>query len=254
MNNLPVDLFYEEFGSGQVFIFIHGFPLDHTTWLPIANIMKEKVRCILPDVRGLGRSPITGTEATIPEMAADVIRLMDRLNIQQAVISGHSMGGYIAMEMAHTYPDRVIGLGLIATRAAADTPEKLAARLESRREVLKNGRASIIKSMAPRLTEQSALLPKLVRVMEKSDPRGIAMCQYAMVNRADATAWLKAINYPIVVAAGGRDVIIPEDELRQLSQELKDGRFYYSPVADHMLPIIEPELIARALLETYVKD
>ncbi len=70
MSNLSVDLYFEEMGQGTPFLFVHGFPLDHATWLPVARLLKSKARCILPDTRGLGKSPVTGTEATIEDMAA----------------------------------------------------------------------------------------------------------------------------------------------------------------------------------------
>jgi 3-oxoadipate enol-lactonase len=253
MNNGSVDLFYEEMGQGTPLIFVHGFPFDHATWLPVARLLRDKARCIMPDMRGLGKSPVTGTETSILDMATDVIRLMDRLAIQKAVIIGHSMGGYIAMQMAHSFSDRVIGLGLVATRAEPDAPDKSASRLESRDEVLKNGTASIIANMAALLTKNEDILREILPVMEKTSAQGVAMAQYAMVYRHDATPWLEAVKYPVVVIAGGKDEIIPEDELRNLTGRLKNGKYYSSPGASHMIPMEEPGLIARALEETFLK-
>lgn len=254
MTNIPVDLYYAEMGQGKPLIFIHGFPLDHSTWLPVAQQLKSKARCILPDLRGLGKSPITGTETTILEMAEDVVRLMDRLDIRQAVVIGHSMGGYVAMQMAHSFPDRVMGLGLVATRAEPDSPESAASRLESRDDVLKNGISSIVRTMASRLTDNAEILPELLAIMEKNSSQGIAMAQYAMVHRQNATPWLKEISNPVVVVAGGKDGITSEEGLKKLVQILKKGKFYSSPTSTHMIPIEEPGLIARALEETFLNQ
>jgi 3-oxoadipate enol-lactonase len=252
MNKNSIDLSFSELGQGMPVIFLHGFPLDHTTWLPVSKLIQTKFRCILPDLRGLGKSPVVGTETTIKIMAEDVTRLMDKLEISQAVIAGHSMGGYVAMQLAHSFPDRVNGLVLIATRADADEPDKAAARLLSRENVLKNGSAELVENMASRLTDDPVLEADLRKVMEKTNPQGMAMAQFAMANREDATPWLSKITLPIVVVAGEKDVIIPIDSMRNLAQRLSCGKFYFSPTATHMIPMEAPELLARALEETYL--
>jgi pimeloyl-ACP methyl ester carboxylesterase len=249
----PVDLFHVEMGEGQPLILLHGFPLDHTTWLPTANLLKVHYRCLLPDLRGHGRSPVPGREARIAELGADVIRLMDNLGIDTAIIAGHSMGGYIAMHMAHEFPERLIGLGLIATRADADAPERAAARMESRREALAGRTDTLIQSMLQRLTDREDIREKIFPVMQKTDPRGIAMAQYAIAERENAARWLDELAYPVVVVAGGKDIINSEEVSQNILAHLNDSRYYLSPEATHMVLMEEPGLIARALVETYLK-
>ena len=253
MNKNTVDLFFEEIGQGTPFIFLHGFPLDHTTWLPVARLLKDKARCILPDLRGHGKSPVVGTEATIMLMAEDVTRLMDKLEIPQAVIVGHSMGGYIAMQLAKSFPDRVNGLGLVATQSEPDAPDKAAARLQSREDVLKNGTAALVENMASRLTDDISVLQGLRKVMERTHPQGVAMAQFAMVHRNDATPWLSEITLPVVVIAGAKDKIIQEETMRRIALLLCSGKYYLSQTASHMIPIEDPLLVAHALGETFLK-
>jgi pimeloyl-ACP methyl ester carboxylesterase len=213
--------------------------------------MKEKARCILPDLRGLGKSPVNGTETTIRQMAEGVIRLMDKLEIEKAVICGHSMGGYVAMQLAHSFPRRVCGLGLVATRVEADSEEQAASRLAIREDALRNGPAGVIQNMASRLTDRADIRAEIVSVMEMTDPRGIAMSQYAISNRENAEPWLQELDYPVVVVAGDRDVINNEDMSKNIIAHLRFGKYYSSPTASHMLPMEEPERIVRALVETY---
>lgn len=251
MSEPGVDLFHMEMGEGQPLVLLHGFPLDHTTWLPAASLLKTYFRCILPDLRGHGRSTIPATEATIQDMAGDVIRLMDRLNIERAIVCGHSMGGYIAECLAHEYPERVNGLGLIATRDDADSPERAAARMESRKEALAGRTGTLISSMLERLTDRQNIREAIWPVMQKTDPRGIAMAQYAIAGRGNAGPWLEELNYPVVVVTGGKDVINSEEVTRDILFHLSDGRYYPAPESSHMVLMEEPGLIARALMETY---
>ena len=252
MNDLPVELYFEEIGRGKPIIFLHGYPLDHTIWLPVAQLLQDKARCILPDLHGMGKSPVVGTEATILQMATDVIHLMDRLTLDQAIIVGHSMGGYIAMSLAHNFPERVCGLGLVTTRAEPDLPAKVLERLASREEVLKNGSSRLIDEMAGRLTDKPAIRQQILPIMQKTSPQGIAAALFAMAHREDAAPWLKSIDFPVFTAAGGMDILSPEQGLKEMSLLLKHGKFYTSPTATHMLPMEEPGLITRALQETYL--
>jgi len=254
MNKNTVDLFFEEIGQGTPIVFLHGFPLDHTTWQPVARLLKDEARCILPDLRGHGKSPVIGKEATIQLMAEDVTRLMDKLEIPQAIIVGHSMGGYVTLQLAHSFPDRISGLGLVATRSEPDEPEKAAARLQSREDVLINGTSTLVESMAARLTDDQSILPELRKVMEKTHPEGVAMAQFAMIHRKDATDWLSQITLPVVVIAGARDNIIPEETMRRMALLLCSGKYYSSPTASHMIPIEDALLVAHALEETFLNS
>ncbi|MEI8132820.1 MAG: alpha/beta hydrolase [Leptolinea sp.] len=253
MNKKAVELFYEEIGQGTPIVFLHGFPLDHTTWQPVARLLKDEARCILPDLRGHGNSPVIGTEATIQLMAEDVTLLMDKLEIPQAIIVGHSMGGYVALQLAHSFPDRISGLGLVATRSEPDEPEKAAARLQSREDVLKIGTSTLVESMAARLTDDQSILPELCNVMRRTHPEGVAMAQFAMIQRKDATEWLSQITLPIVVIAGAKDKIIPEETMRRMAL-LCSGKYYSSPTSSHMIPIEDPVLVAHALRGTFLNN
>ncbi len=253
MTENPVDLSYVEIGMGQPLLLLHGFPLDHTTWLPAAILLKTSFRCVLPDLRGHGCSPVPGTETTISEMAADVIRLMDRLNIDKAVICGHSMGGYIATSMAHDYADRLCGLGLIATRVDTDALDRAAARMESRKDALAGRTDSLVQAMLERLTDRADIRTEILPVMQKTDPRGIAMAQYAIATRENAGPWLESLDSPVVVVTGGKDSINPEEVTFDILAHLRDARYYPAPEATHMVLMEEPGLIARALIETYGK-
>lgn len=252
MDDGVVDLYYEEIGAGKPVVLIHGFPLDHTTWLPVSNLLATKARCVLPDVRGLGRSPVTGIETSISSMGDDIVRLLDRLSIEKAVIVGHSMGGYICMEIVHNHPDRVSGLGLVATRASADTPEKAAGRLSDRQEVLKNGPAKLIDTMASRLTEDPEIRDQLLEIMKKNSPEGIAMALYAMAHRMDATEYLEALSIPVAMVIGIKDVFSPPDFFKTLSKWVKNGHIFSSPTGTHMILMEEPGLVARALEDTFL--
>ncbi|MGH7658547.1 MAG: alpha/beta fold hydrolase, partial [Gemmatimonadales bacterium] len=84
-------------GSGPAVLFIHGYPLDHRIWDPQLNGL-EGWRRIAPDLRGFGHSPAPAGVTGLADYAADLGATLDALEVEQAVVVGLSMGGYIAFE------------------------------------------------------------------------------------------------------------------------------------------------------------
>lgn len=220
MEYKPVQLYFEETGQGVPVILLHGFPLDHTTWDRITPSLKEKARLILPDLRGHGRSPATEGVYSMRLLAEDIAALMDKLQIEKAVLVGHSMGGYISLAFAHAYPHRLAGLGLVATIATADLPEKRQARLITVDEVKRKGVQTMAKSQAARLSDRDDVREHIYNLVMQTKPSTIISCLKGMAERPDASPYLPEINVPAVVIAGKADKGIPIEESRVMAQLL----------------------------------
>ncbi len=128
---------------------IHGFPLDHTSWNEVATLLENDFDLILPDLRGFGQSTTVETPYTMSDMADDLAGLLDHLGIEKVALAGHSMGGYVALAFAKKYPQRVSGLGLVASQAAADSPERKAATLSNCRRCRSKRRGDCCRSDDP---------------------------------------------------------------------------------------------------------
>lgn len=105
---------YADEGSGEVIIFIHGLGSYSPAWYKNISVLKNNFRCIAIDLPGYGKSSKEVHSGSMEFYGDVILELMDRLNIKQAVISGHSMGGQIGIVMALKYPDRVSKLILVA--------------------------------------------------------------------------------------------------------------------------------------------
>lgn len=97
-------LFFREFGEGKPFIIMHGLFGLSDNWVSIARVLSENYRVIIPDLRNHGQSPHSPV-FNYDAMTADILELMDDLNLDQAVILGHSMGGKVAMQFALQNPE-----------------------------------------------------------------------------------------------------------------------------------------------------
>ncbi len=169
-----IDLYFEEHGSGTAVVLLHGYPLDHTIWQEVVPTLAEHARVIAPDLRGHGRTDAPKGVYSMRLIADDIAGLLDALELPQAIVVGHSMGGYAALAFAQAYPTRLLGLGMVASQAAADTPKRRAGRLENASEVQQNGLAGIANSMPARLTTQARLIPTLRSLILSTTPEGAA--------------------------------------------------------------------------------
>ena len=116
-------LHYVEYGdpAGVALVFLHGWP---DSWFSFSRVLPllPDVRAMALDQRGFGDSDRPDDGYSIPELASDVIAFMDALNIERAVLVGHSFGSFVARQTAIAYPSRVDGLVLIGTGFAASNP------------------------------------------------------------------------------------------------------------------------------------
>ena len=91
-------MYYEETGSGEPVLLLHGHTLDRRMWDGQVEYLKESFRLIVPDMRGYGKTtdPREGYQFTHMD---DILTLMDSLHIEKAHVVGLSMGAYVAGDM-----------------------------------------------------------------------------------------------------------------------------------------------------------
>ncbi len=116
-NDQIVEMYYETHGNGTPILLIHGWLCNSTFWEDFKKLADtNKCFLIIPDLRGHGETK-HGSDSSITRLAEDMILLLDFLNIQKAIVIGHSMGGLVAQSLYKKIPDRIIALGLWNTGA-----------------------------------------------------------------------------------------------------------------------------------------
>jgi pimeloyl-ACP methyl ester carboxylesterase len=117
-----VHLHYARQGStyGPAIILLHGYSDSSFSFSRVMPLIPAEFRVIAPDLRGHGHSARPAKGYRIGDFAADVIRMMDRLNIREADIVGHSMGSFVAQAIAERAPERVARLILLGSAPVAD--------------------------------------------------------------------------------------------------------------------------------------
>lgn len=230
---------YEVLGDGPPVVLLHPFPANHELWLPAAQQLVTRYRVILPDLRGHGDSGVGKGPATMPKHAADISRVLDDAKVGQAAFAGVSIGGYVLFEFWRRNRDRVSALALIDTKAAPDTPEGRAGRLQSAADVLERGVEPFIDSMLPKLLGKTTrhARPDLVeaaqKMMLKMSPEDISLVLKGMAERPDSVPTLKTVNVPTLILVGDEDTLTTVADAELMKQNISGSRMKIIAKAGH---------------------
>lgn len=105
-------------------LLIHGVTASHLSWPFVAERLPD-ARVIAPDLRGRGRSNEVTGRAGLVAHARDLIAVLDALDVERAVVVGHSMGAFVALVLGDLYPDRVSRVVLVDGGLPLDLPAGL---------------------------------------------------------------------------------------------------------------------------------
>lgn len=246
---------WSEAGTGDAVIFIHGFPFNRTMWDGQLNAVPDGWRFIAPDLTGFGESADSGTDPLMMErFSDDIVQLMKQLDVDQAVIVGLSMGGYVALDLVTRYPDRVRALVLTATRANADSDEARKKRFELAAKSRAHGTIPVIETMLPHLLSAHSRLkmPALVKqvhaMMESTSPQTLSRALLGMAQRKDYTAELAGINVSTLVVRGDSDDIIPATEMDGIARGVRGARQEVITLTGHLPPLENTEVFNSILV------
>ena len=255
-----VMLSYDERGSGLPVVLIHGFPLCRKMWRPqAAPLAAAGYRVICPDLPGFGDSPLPAGQASMARYADAVIGLLDDLEIEQAVVGGMSMGGYVLLNLVERYPGRVLGALYLLTRAAADDAAGKEKRTLLAAEVRGGNRVIVPETFAGVLfatgtpEQQPQLVAEVRQWMEATPADGVAGGLLAMRDRDDYLGKLAGLTVPSLVVGAERDRAIPPEHARALAGGLPDAELIIIPGAGHMANLEQPQPFNRALLDFLAK-
>lgn len=262
MPYLEVDgarLHYVDVGPGTVgppLVLLHAFPLHSAMWAPQIACLCAGHRVIAPDLKGFGASdaPEDPDHYTMLGYADELAGLLDGLGVERAVLGGLSMGGYVAFAFLRRYPDRVAGLVLADTRAAADTTEVFERRTDHQDQVARLGTTALIEVLlAGLLCDHTKVnrpeLVEQVRRLMANPAAGFIGALEAMKHRPDATAELASIAVPALVVVGEDDALAPPDVARAMHGTIQGSRLAVLPRAGHLSNLEAPDGFNAAVAE-----
>ncbi|MGE5230741.1 MAG: alpha/beta fold hydrolase [Deltaproteobacteria bacterium] len=255
-----IKLFVTDEGEGEPLVLGHGMWCTGRMFAGLARPLGSYHRLITVDLRAHGRSGVPSGNWSVADVGEDYRRVLDALGIERAVLAGYSMGGMGALHFALAHPERLRGLVLICTTAAAEAPV--------RRVQITALAALVAAAGAPEWVTAEAAGATFGRTFRRAYPEVVdewrraisAMPRKALVQalravsfRPSLTRHLGEIPTPTLILAGGRDRIAPAKDSLTMAKRLPHAQLQVVRGASHGLPIERPRNVA-ALIRRFIRD
>lgn len=240
-------------GINEVVVLLHGYCGSSAYWEHVVEELEQSVRVIAPDARGHGRSSAPDEEIYTMDMyAEDVAQLLIRLQINNAVLLGHSLGGYITLAFVEKYAKKLSGFGLIHSTALEDSGASKENRDKAVEAIEQNGIQMFVDGLIPKLfapANVEALSNEVERVKQigyGTAQQGAIRTARGMKARANRSQVIEQSELPVLLVAGTSDKIIPIESAFAASNRLTvkielDG-------AGHMGMVEQPKELIAAIL------
>ncbi len=217
-------------------LLIHAFPLDAGMWQGQQSSFGARLPVVAPNLPGFGGTEPSGDVMTMRSAAERCIQQMDAAGLDDTVVCGLSMGGYVALELWRAARERISGLILANTRSGPDTAEAAAARLTLAARLLKEGSAFLVDNPPPLLTAgASQELWDRVRSLIAVQPAGsIAAAALGMAERPDSTPDLAGIDVPTLVVTSAQDSLIAPEATSPMARQIPGAELAVIDGAGHL--------------------
>ena len=198
---------YTKVGTGPHLCFLHGFCEDSRIWEPLITAFAKTHTCIAIDLPGFGAStsiPFT----TIPEVVKQIKNLLDYENVEQPILLGHSLGGYIVAEYIHQYPSSLAAAAFIHSTTYADNSIKKENRLKSINFINTYGTSEFFRIFMSGLVASShkaRLRENLTAMVNATPTASVIAGLHAMRDRKDRSSVLDTFDKPVLLLRGEED-------------------------------------------------
>jgi len=234
-----VRCYYEVLGQGDPLLLIPGLGLTCRTWEEVAPELAQHFSLILLDNRGIGLSAPKRPPRTLADYSADVIELLDHLQLDRVHVLGLSLGGIIAQRVAVDHPSRVNRLVLVSCT------DRFSPYLQQTAQLLGHALLRFSWEQFVRMSEMLGTCPEYFdrenaqverRIRAKcagpSNRRGVA-CQLRCVARSEMEPSDYRILAPTLVIAGQDDRLIPSCYARNMAEKIPHSQFVLLPNIGH---------------------
>ncbi len=241
-------------------VLAHCWTGDWRIWEPVAARLAATRTVVLWDHRDHGSSGTSPAgAASVDQLAADLLTVIDHLDIERAVVAGHSMGGMTALATALAAPERVAALGLVSTSAApAAWPAGAGAALPRLVSLVGSERLD-----ADGLDGRRGTAAVRGALGRKAHPDAVARVRatFAATSPSLRARWLEAIGEfdvrgrldeitcPTTVVVGRLDSLLATPHSRALHEGIPHSSLHVLPGAGHMLPLERPDSLDALLTD-----
>jgi pimeloyl-ACP methyl ester carboxylesterase len=231
---------YDVVGKGKTsLVFIHGWSCDGRYWQQQIPVFAKEYQVITVDLAGHGHSSLDRSEFSMLSFAKDVKAIIDKENIDSAILIGHSMGGAVVAEAARLMPDEVVGIVGVDTlqNVAERSPQSVIdAMIKSFEDDFESAAQEFVSPMFPEGTDQQ--LRNWVKKDMSSAPKEIALSAFrnylGQYVNGEAAVVFEDITIPVVSINARLWPTAPEENRKHI----KDYQLFYIEETGHF-PMLE---------------
>lgn len=208
---------FTDSGEGTAIIFLHGFLENKKMWQDYVALFSKKYHVITIDLLGHGETECLGYVHEMEENANAVNQVLEHLNIEKAIIVGHSMGGYVGLAFAELYPEKIQKLVLLNSTSKEDSAEKKLNRTRAIKAVKQNYVNFVSLAIANLFSENNRTrfaseIEKAKVQALKTPLQGIVASLEGMKIRKDREALLQKNLFPVLLVLGKKDPVLNYEE------------------------------------------
>ncbi len=231
-------------GSGPALLFLHG-AMGFPGWLPFFDRLANDFDVLAPDHPSFGRSTTPDWLGEIGDLAYFYLDLIERLGLERVHLIGHSMGGWIALEMAIRSQQRIGTLMLLNSAGIRIKGKPIADIL-----VMDRADTTRLAIADPKLVEAALTLPLTPEMEQTLAQNRVSAARLAWQPRffnPNLQKWLHRIRVPTTIVWGDRDGIIPPDYAAAFAELIPGARVVMVEGAAHSPHVEKPDAVLGAI-------
>ena len=248
-NGLTTHFKLEGTGDGAPLVFINALGTDLRIWDGVVSHLTSYHPVLRFDKRGHGLSDCPPAPYSIRSFSADLLDMLNQLEISQAIVVGISVGGMIAMDFAACWPERVLSMILCDTAPVIGTANSWNDRIDG---VRKNGMESMAPAIlarwfAPTFKNKSpAAYQGYYNMLTRMPVEGyIGTCE--AIRDANLTEAARTVEAPTLILCGAEDVSTPPGLVQGLTELISNAEYHEIPGAGHSICIEQPDAVAEQI-------
>jgi pimeloyl-ACP methyl ester carboxylesterase len=256
-----INIYYEISGEGEPLVLISGLGYGLWQWHKMIPQLAEHFKVIAFDNRGAGNTDKPPGPYSAKMMADDTAGLLKAIDVNQAIVVGHSMGGFIAQELTLSYPELVSKLVLTSTNFGGPnhipvTPEAMAVLMDQTGDPVERVRrgAAVAFNQGfdkdhPEVVEEitqyrlSEPVPQDAYQAQLAVGLGLLSIEACFENR------LSEVAVPTYIIFGAGDRVTPPGNAELLAEKIPDSTVHILPDVGHLFTMENPDLAAKTLID-----
>ena len=244
------DIYVGDVGSGFPLVLVHGFLGSSIMWKPQITYLKKSYRVITPDLPGFGNSKKIKSKDNIVDIAKTILKSLEKKNINNFFLLGHSMGGMIVQEMTKLAGKKIKKLIFYGTGPRGNIPGRFETMRESRDRLKEDG----LTSTAYRIATTWFVEGKKSKYFYLCDEAGKATTLEAADNALNAMEnWngiknLKNIKSPTIIIWGDKDKAYNFNQVDTLNKNISNSKIFIFKGCSHNVHLEKPKEFNKCIL------